>query len=80
MKTTNKNTTHNNCKTAKSGYTPPERVRNFFRLNNTLNPQTECTKSTTTGNWPSKEIEILRIEAERKQNQGRTYASITPPR
>jgi hypothetical protein len=80
MKTTNKNTTHNNSKTTKSGYTPPERVRNFFRLKNTLTPKTVSIKSTITGYRPSKEIEMLRIEAEIKQNQGRTYASIIPPR
>ena len=79
MKATHKNLTNSDY-TTKSGLASLNRIRGFLRLNTTLGYQTERLNSSIMEFIQTKENEVLKIETEIRRNQGRTYASIVPPK
>ena len=79
MKATHKNLTNRDY-TTKSVPASLNRIRGFLRLNTTLGYQTERLNSSIMEFSQTKENEVLKIETEIRRNQGRTYASIVPPK
>ena len=79
MKTLKKNPIHHNFRVNTLNRSLLERIRNTFSLH-TLGSKINAFNSTITEQAQSKENNALSIEAEIRQNQARSYASIIPPR